>query len=318
MPSKDIRCEFCEHSFRKNDLAPHVKAKHKPELAKFILQEYIDEPQANCLKRYAAGINPKCNPIYSRLYTSPACYFFGANPKFFDENDEYGGYIKSDENMKIHNAFLSELITLITLSDFLKAERDIQVKSNDYVNLYNIKKEQDTQIKLMTEEINQLRSKNLYQQEVINDYKEATDCNMNITEMKNEIESLTTAIERYKETSEKHFNNAKNMEDRVEYAKAEVSELYQNRMNNIELELMSCTLNNTKLREEVENLTTKREAYANTKIEKEVKKIKEKMEKKHEKEIDELEDKIDELKKTIKKNARDAKKKKDDSDSDSD
>jgi chromosome segregation ATPase len=92
-----------------------------------------------------------------------------------------------------------------------------------------------------------------------------------------------------------------------------------------EIEKLSSTM--YKQKEEIELLNTKREAYVNTRVEKELykvkeqhekdmKKLKDKLEKEHDKELEEKEEEIDQLEKQIKKLKKNVKKSKSDSDSD--
>jgi len=316
MPSKDLACEFCSKTCRKNELAIHVKAKHKEELSKFILQEYIDEPNSNSLKRYASAINPKNNPIWSKLYDG-CCYYFGANPSFFDEDDSYSSYIKSDENMKIHNTFLTELISLIPLTEFFKAERDIVIKSPEYSALQLTKWSQDKQIQELKEELDSLRKTKEYQQQVINDFKEATECSDNIDIMKRDISSLNCSVNYYRKEAEYYQQKLKEVTDSMDAKIDETIENSLSKIRNSENQLDEQLSINNKLKIELENLTTKRESYVNTRLEKEIKKVKDKLEKSKEKELDELQDEIDELKKKLRKTKRSSKSKAD-SDSDSD
>jgi DNA repair exonuclease SbcCD ATPase subunit len=330
MPSKDIVCEFCKDgtTCRKNELARHVKSKHKKELANYILEEYINEPSSNCLKRYAGGINPSCNPVYSKLYEG-SCYYFGTSPMFFSEDDSYGTYIKSDENMKTHNEFLTEIVSNITLTDFFKAESDIIVKSKEYSALQRNKWNLDKQVQELKEEVELLRKDAKYKQQIINEFKEATNCSSTIEDMKNEINSLNSSMNYYKNEAERLQQINKNIQENEELKMSEICESEYGKRQRIEEELDALYKAKYTLQKECDDMKASREAYANTKIIKEVDKAIQKIQKKHEQAIEkieknyeqEIEDKdkeINKLKKQIKKNKYTTTKKNNSDDDDSD
>ena len=212
MPSKELKCEFCDKCFRKNELARHIKAKHITELAQYVLQEYIDNPQHNLLERYAKLINPKCNPIYSKIYEG-GCYYFGANPSFFEEDDSTSAYIKSDENMKIHNEFLAEVVKSISLYDFLQTTRTIQINSEEVRQIKNEKYALIEKNKELEELVKSLKATVEYQAQDIKDYREATECSTTIKDMKQEIESLTNTSNYYQKEADYLQSKVKQLQE---------------------------------------------------------------------------------------------------------
>jgi chromosome segregation ATPase len=315
MPSKELKCEFCDKLFRKNELARHTQAKHKQELSQFVLQEYIDNPEYNSLQRYAKGLNPKCNPVYSKLYND-GCYFFGANPTFFEEEDSYASYIKSDENMKYHNEFLTELVRTISLLDFLQVERKIQVRSEEVKRIEKENRDSEELIKKLKHELDQAKSHNQYLQGVVKDFKEATECSSTIQCMKDEIDSLNKAVNYYRNEADSYQAKINKINDSRDEWEQSLYESANNEKKKVNQQCDELLLQLEKSKNEVKELTTKREAYCNTRLEKEVKKETQKLEKQHQKEIDELEEEITKLEKEIKKLKRAKKSRSSDSDSD--
>lgn len=113
MPSKNIVCEFCNHTHRKDRLGQHVKVRHVKQLA----------------ERFIAQLEQKDNPISSiihsnrpvRIYSQQdpkAFYVFGVIGRYFEENDPCDQYIQ--DNIEHHNLFLSKVLSHIPLSVFLR------------------------------------------------------------------------------------------------------------------------------------------------------------------------------------------------------
>jgi hypothetical protein len=293
MPSKELKCEFCDKTFRKNELARHTKAKHTVELAQYLLEEYINNPQYNSLQRYANCLNPKNNAIYSKLYEG-GCYYFGANPMFFDEEDSYGSYIKSDENMKIHNEYLTELVGSISLLDFLKVNRILQVKSEEVRKIESDKKETDKQNKLLKEEVETLKHRITYLQEVVNDFKEATECSITIGQMKEEIKSLKNMSNHFQQEAEHYKLKLEQLKESNSQTIDEIKEEHNKSKKTLNDQMDILAELNNKQKIQLESFNTKMESTVNTRVEKEKNKMKEKIDKlKDEKE--ELEEQIDTL-----------------------
>jgi polyhydroxyalkanoate synthesis regulator phasin len=318
MPSKDLRCEFCDKEFRKNELARHVKAKHVVELGKHLLQEYIENPSTNSLQRYAKGLNPKNNPVYSNVYAD-ACYYFGATPMFFEECDSYGVYIKSEENMKIHNDFLVECIKTISMFDYINAEREIEIRSD---KVRNIEREKND-IQQKNKELETLNASNAkriqYLQSVIDEFKEATECSTTIPSMKEEIKNLQIAVDTYKREADTYRQRYVNLEDNIENIKTKMYEECLSKQKHCNDQADILFNQNQVYKKESDELKTKFEAKVSARVSKEtekmkeqydkdMKKMKDKLEKEHEKEIDEKDEEIDDLKKQIKKLKKSSKK----------
>jgi len=311
MPSKELKCEFCDKVFRKNELARHVKAKHIKKLVKLILDEYAENPSFNSLKRYAELINPKNNPIYSKVYEHGR-YFLGTNPAFFEDEDDGSSYISSDENMKTHNQFLAELVSNISLSDYFKVGQEVIIKSEKHREIQLEKNELEKENKLLKEQVASLEDNKIYLQGIIIDYKEANKCSSTIEDMKNEIKSLKSSRIYYESELDKckiKYNELLNNQDKEVSL---VMEEYNKKIMDVNNQLDNQISINSKLKTELEGTTTKREAIINTRIEKEVKKIKEKYNDK----IETFEEELNTLKIENKRLKRNAKKSKSESDSD--
>ena len=111
MPSKNIVCEFCNHTHRKDRLGQHVKVRHVKQLA----------------ERFTAQLEQKENPISSiihsnrpvRIYSQQdpkAFYVFGVIGRYFEENDPCDQYIQ--DNIEHHNLFLSKVLSHIPYLSF--------------------------------------------------------------------------------------------------------------------------------------------------------------------------------------------------------
>jgi hypothetical protein len=267
MPSIEIKCEFCDKLFRKNEVARHIKSKHVTDLAKFLLDEYIENPTSNCLQRYANCINPKCNGLESKLYDE-GVYYFGANPAYF-EGDGWGSYTKSDENMKLHNEFLADIIKNISLFDFLEAKRDIIVKSDEQRKLLIESSKQREEIECLKQEVESLKSRNSYLQGVVNDFKVATECSSTIQNMKDNIDSANKVIRMYKEDLEDLQKKYDAKCESIVNHNDEMTSENLARVKQVEQQWQEAYNRVEKAEKELKEAKDKRESYANQKVEKE-------------------------------------------------
>jgi len=128
MPSKKIVCEFCQTPSNKQRVAGHIKSKHAKEVGKMLFQEWRQGENITPIKQYLEARPTQNIPIASRLYEG-AVYWFGPDPMFFDEDESYALYIKSQDNLDGHRAFLEECLGQISLMDFIECERQYQLKS---------------------------------------------------------------------------------------------------------------------------------------------------------------------------------------------
>jgi phage host-nuclease inhibitor protein Gam len=134
--------------------------------------------------------------------------------------------------------------------------------------------------------------------------------------MKDEIDSLNKTVNYFRNETDTYQAKINKMNDtRSEWEQS----FYETANNEKKKAYQQCDelmLQLEKTKNEIKDLTTKREAYCNTRLEKEVKKETQKIEKQHQKEVDELEEEITKLEKEIKKLKRAKKSKSSDSDSD--
>jgi chromosome segregation ATPase len=209
--------------------------------------------------------------------------------------------------MKIHNEFLAELVKNISAYDLIKAERIIHAKSEDFKKLQtenkSIKQERDEALK---DNIS-LKAKINYLEAIVNDFKEATQCPTTITHIKEELSSLTSTNEYYKQELERYKKKYDDLEKSMDNAISGVYDDNLSQRRQIEKQLDDGVATIYKLKEEVKELTTKREAYVNTRVEKEAKKLKDKMSS-YKDEIDELQEQVDTLTRENKRLKRNTKK----------
>lgn len=308
MPCKDIKCEFCDKTFRKDTIATHVASKHcnkeviEPKdnkLIKLLLEEFCENPQHSCLNRYASCITAKYNQVYSKTYDG-AFYYFGDTPKFFEEDDSFASYIKSEDNMKKHNDFLTEVLSNISLLDFINCQKELIIKSPEFISLKREKQELDKQLLSIKEELESLRNTKEYQAQIIKDFKEVNDSDT-IDEMKEQIKEANQFATYYKKEADNYRIQLNRLQERQEEQYNEIIEESISKQRNAGDEIEKLLSRIEKQKVEILDITTKREAFVNTRVEKEIKKVKDKLEKKTEEQIDEMQDKIDELKKKLRK-----------------
>jgi len=142
MPSKILRCDFCETDFRKTDLPAHIKAKHMTELAKHLVED-AKGSSTNVINSYLRGACPKTMPIPSRLYEGTD-YWFGAKPIMIEEKDNATPYLAVQTNMDCHKAFIKELMDYVSLNDYMEIGRQTQLRSPEMNALqHSLKQLQD-------------------------------------------------------------------------------------------------------------------------------------------------------------------------------
>ncbi len=134
MPNKKLTCEFCHVQSRKDLVAGHIRSKCMKGVASLLLKEWLNGERITPLKQYLDGRPTQDMPIHSEMYEGHL-YWFGVEPKMFDEEESWKGYIQNEHNKAAHEAFITECLSLITLRDFVQAERDIHVKSSEYTEL---------------------------------------------------------------------------------------------------------------------------------------------------------------------------------------
>lgn len=126
MPSKTMRCDFCDSEHRKADLPSHIKAKHMAELAKYLVED-AKQCSSNIINSYLRGACVKTMPIPSLLYEGTD-YWFGAKPVMIEEKDDVSPYLAVEANRQCHIAFIKELMYYVSLNDYLSIGRLTQLR----------------------------------------------------------------------------------------------------------------------------------------------------------------------------------------------
>lgn len=120
MVSKQVICEFCNHTIRKDRLGQHVKVRHVKQLASQFLSDTegkgLDDdnnPLSNIIRCH------KLIKIYSKT-DKKAFFLFGVIGKYFEEKDDCDDYLENPDNLIQHNIYLQKILSHIPLSQFLK------------------------------------------------------------------------------------------------------------------------------------------------------------------------------------------------------
>ena len=134
MPNKKVICEFCHFISRKDLVAQHIKSKCSSGVGKMLLKEWKETASVTPIKQFIEARAIQNIPIPSYMYEG-SFYWFGVEPRMFDEEDSWASYIKCQDNLDAHKAFLEECLRSISLMDFIECEREAQVKSPEVVEL---------------------------------------------------------------------------------------------------------------------------------------------------------------------------------------
>ena len=196
MPAKNITCEFCHQSFRKDLHAVHVRAKHKEDIGKKMFKEATEKKGGYThLNRFAQ--NKNATPIYSDL-DEDACYIFGVQPKYFEEKDSFKSYTDSQDNVEAHNKFIEECINTLKPTDIFTIIEQLEIKSPEVVDMKRLHLE--TQKNLM---------------------KEIESLNTTITRLERENKAISVCCEVDLETFEETIKNYEYSKKEIEYYKRE-------------------------------------------------------------------------------------------------
>jgi len=197
MPSKKIVCEFCQTPSTKQAIAGHIKTKHAKEVGNMLFQEWKEGENITPIKQYMEARPIRNIPIASRLYDG-AVYWFGPDPRFFDEDESYAVYIKSQDNLDGHRAFLEECLGHISLMDFIDCEREYQVKSQEAMEMK--RQFHELQKKVLQDEkefIQEVDRKDITIQRLrdeLDDIKQSSDNPQTIHELQNELKEVRLAF----------------------------------------------------------------------------------------------------------------------------
>lgn len=235
MPSPTIRCEFCQedNTMRRDVYAVHCKSKHTKEIATMLLDE-MKEMTFSTLQAYASTLATTSLTIESRIYPG-AEYWMGVKPLFYqrespemmdkpgvplskqkgyDEDVKKTNYLKSAENQAAHRAFVEEVIGSISLLDYLKAQKELRVRSPEVTamsrELTSLKAEHEALAESSKREIERLRAESagwresMEEQEFIPEMKrELTNTRSYLATKEREIRTLKQRLENV----EKEFND---------------------------------------------------------------------------------------------------------------
>jgi len=214
-------CEFCptvnnvRTEFRKDALAVHIKAKHKKELALFILDDE-KEYSSGILKQYANARTH--NPFLSRLYDG-ASYMFGVKPMFFEDTPKDDGemckYIKAEENKEEHHRYIGEVLELISIVEYIKLGKDIIIRSEEMlakkkaIENLNIENENlKLSIKVIKENNERIRQENKEFRESYdnNTIKDIMESNRVLKSRNNDLEIKLCNIDVHLDSEKKDFS----------------------------------------------------------------------------------------------------------------
>lgn len=195
MPCAYYTCEYCKEEFRRDALAPHVKSKHIKDhaIANKLLEEYKEyagKPvNYSTLQRIMNQLDPSAIPIYSDLYENGR-YYFGVKPNFFmDDEDKQAVDYKTQQNMDSHKETLREITDSITLTEMIEAGIQIIVRSPEVLALRKQLRETQSLLTTLQEETEKNEAYMTSLKQDIQDFKDMTDCNQTIAEMKKELQS---------------------------------------------------------------------------------------------------------------------------------
>jgi hypothetical protein len=315
MPSPQITCEFCsDKSFRKNELANHIKTKHKPELAKLLLSEWTEKGDNSTIARYAQSKDGILLPIYSRMYEDYE-YYFGHCPLFLTSEEGVPKIHQSEDNRKEHYNFVGQIINSISMLDYINQKKDIHCMSEEYQSIRNRNFYLAKKLETLEEKVITLELTNQKQTELIKSHEAQNGSDIPYQELiqyKNQY-----YFEREKRDEDK-LTHKKELLEKDRECNMRIQEIY----DNIGKQKVMAETDNYRLQEELdkakkhlEEQRIKRETLINAEVEKQTKKIEKEAKKQYQQEMEEKEDEIDELRKQIKKLKR-SKAKSDDSDSD--
>ena len=127
MPSKLFRCDFCNVEQRKTDLPTHIRAKHMDELVQHLIQdakEHSISPILQFMKKQPAISIPISSPLYENCD-----YWFGVKPIMIEEKDSVAPYISVELNLKSHEEFLHQVMSKVSIIDYMEIQRELCNKS---------------------------------------------------------------------------------------------------------------------------------------------------------------------------------------------
>jgi hypothetical protein len=264
MPPKSIVCEFCaivegknvEH--RKDTIATHIRSKHVKELGKWLIQDSL-ECNSNTLTGFSC--NRPYNPVYSKRYDG-SIYIFGVSPRFFEDgnskdDEELNKYIKCEDNIKAHTEFVKEVISNITLLDYIEYKQDIVVRSVEMdAKTKLINQLQNDNKRLVAELENKTNFCKVIEQEN-KDFREHYDTTDNIKKIIAENLCLNRCIEKHVQHIENLKHNMSGTERQQEELISEINMKNHRELDYYITQLDESKANCKKLADENEKIKTK-------------------------------------------------------------
>lgn len=133
MPSKVFQCDFCDSQHRKMDLPTHIRSKHTAELAQHLIHD-AKTCSISIIWSFIKKASPKTMPIPSKLHDG-SDYWFGVRPIMIEEKDNVTPYLAIEANLESHAKFINELMTHVSLVDFMEIHRNQQLNSQEMADM---------------------------------------------------------------------------------------------------------------------------------------------------------------------------------------
>lgn len=211
MPCPELQCEFCANTFRKDALAIHVKAKHVKELGEFLLKDF-QEGQLSVLQSYCHSSKP--SPIWSELHQE-AAYWFGVKPAIFFGDDSWRLYVKSEQNIQSHVAFIEEVLSNISLHRFIQLGKALLLRAPGVLETSNalrrlqaehkeMEERKNTYIASLEKSVHEWRE-TAEEKETNQEIRSASSCSRHSNiRLEKEVKALKEMLERQQQQSMEH------------------------------------------------------------------------------------------------------------------
>lgn len=192
-----FRCDFCPVEQRKCDLPTHIRAKHMDDLVRHLVEdakECATSPILQFMKKQSAS----AIPIPSRIHDNTD-YWFGVKPIMIEEKDNVSPYIAVEANMKAHAEFLQEVMSKVSVIDYMEINRQLSLKSPEMKQLEKALQDTTEQLIHVTDEFALYKEK--IETELIAYKQTVEEMNDGKTTamMRKEMESLQRMNRRYDE-----------------------------------------------------------------------------------------------------------------------
>ena len=170
MPSKVYQCDFCDSQHRKNDLPTHIRAKHTAELAQHLIHD-AKTCSVSIIWSFIERASPKTMPIPSKLHDG-CDYWFGVRPIMIEEKDNVTPYLVIEANLECHAKFINELMTHVSLIDFVEIHRNQQLNSQEMADM----RKRNTDMSELIAEMSEQHTRLVEQlQTQLDDYKQTVE-----------------------------------------------------------------------------------------------------------------------------------------------